>query len=106
MCKQNIQLKVEWTDRRLSFEEARLRNEEYFWSMLGINAFIVLVCLGCILFTVTTIIMVLVKSPRVDYRKFLDEPLLSWGTLSVALASGIIFIIKAIKDLYAMFVKR
>jgi hypothetical protein len=74
--------------------------------MFCINVFIVLVCLGCILFTVITMILVLMKSPKVDYHKFLDDPLLSWGTLSVALASGIIFIIKAIKDLYAMFVKR
>jgi hypothetical protein len=50
--------------------------------------------------------MVLVKSPKVDYHKFLDEPLLSWGTLSVALACGIIFIIKAINDLHRMFAKR
>jgi len=50
--------------------------------------------------------MVLTKNPSVDFEKFKTEPLISWGTLSITFASGIIFLVKALKDLYGMFVKR
>lgn len=62
--------------------------------------------MGCIVFALATLVMVLTKNSIVDYEKFESEPYLSWGALSATLLAGLVFIIKALKDLYNMFFRK